>query len=150
MQNIMYDLDKLKNKRNARKKRTHPRRRDSLITNPVVVWRIGVLRCCSGVVATASTNPREPTSNHPLTVLVPSQGAPRLRTIDSHGNEGESRVARSKGRDDEGEEVFRVVQGRRCALFVRQGCSRDNDTPALTLSPPLTYSFYTYQCNAMF
>jgi len=65
-------------------------------SNPVVAQRIGVLRCCSGVVANASTNPREPTSNHPLTVPEQSQGAPRLRTIDSH--EDESRVARSKGK----------------------------------------------------
>lgn len=50
-------------------------------------------------------------------------------------------------RDDEGEEVFRVVQGRRCALFVRQGC-RDNDIPALTLSLS-SCSFYIYQCNAL-
>lgn len=98
VQNIMY-LDKLRNGREMRGRKectlgVEIRRSP----NPVVARRIGVLRCCSGVVATASTNPREPTSNHPLTVPEPSQGAPRLRTIDSHGNEGESRVARSKGK----------------------------------------------------
>lgn len=87
--------------------------------NPVVARRIGVLRRCSGIVAISSVNPRAPTSNYPLIVPKPSQGAPRLRTIDSHGNEGESPVERSKGRSTG------MTRVRRCS-----GWSRDGDAPS--------------------
>lgn len=76
------------------KERTHPLRRSP---NPIVArQQIVAFRRYSGVVAIPSTDPRAPTSNHPLPVPESSQGAPPLRTIDSHG--AENRVARSKGR----------------------------------------------------
>lgn len=85
-------------KTKKKKERTHPLRRVRRSPNPIVARRIVAFRRCSGVVAIPSTNPRAPTSNHPLPVPESSQGAPPLRTIDSHGNGAENRVARSKGR----------------------------------------------------
>lgn len=123
----------------ARKKReTHPRRRDSLIGEPRC--RIGVLRRRSGIVAISSVNPRASTSNYPLIVPKPSQGAPRLRTIDSHGNEGESRGREEWGKVDGGWGCSGWSRDGDAPSSSNVGCCRDNDTSATALTRTRTHS----------